>query len=97
MPDRSGNERMLETPSWPDSGLATSDRDRDRRHVLVAVGEPSQLSPLLTLACMLTRAQDGIATLLCVTRDGGSRPSSFSTSMNDRRNLSRYKRVRQLP
>ena len=39
-------------------------------HILVAVGEPDQLSPLLTLACMLTQAEGGEATLLCVTPDG---------------------------
>ena len=39
-------------------------------HILVAVGDPAQLSPLLTLACMLTRTEGGTATLLCVTPDG---------------------------
>jgi uncharacterized hydrophobic protein (TIGR00271 family) len=39
-------------------------------HILVAVGEPSQLSPLLTLACMLTQSGGGEATVLCVTPDG---------------------------
>ena len=43
-------------------------------HVMVAVGEAVQLKPLLRLACMLTEAQGGRATLLCVTPDG-ARPS----------------------
>jgi len=42
-------------------------------HVMVAVGEAVQLVPLLRLACMLTEAQGGRATLICVTPDG-SRP-----------------------
>jgi hypothetical protein len=39
-------------------------------HVMVAVGEAVQLVPLLRLACMLTEAQGGRATLICVTPDG---------------------------
>ncbi|MBN1581758.1 MAG: universal stress protein, partial [Anaerolineae bacterium] len=38
--------------------------------VLVAVGQADQLSPLLSFACALTKAQPGSVTLLCVTPDG---------------------------
>ena len=38
--------------------------------VLVAVGEPTQLSPLLAFACALAQAAQGAVTLLCVTPDG---------------------------
>ena len=38
--------------------------------VLVAVGEESQLSPLLTFACALAQTQQGAVTLLCVTQHG---------------------------
>jgi uncharacterized hydrophobic protein (TIGR00271 family) len=47
----------------------TQDRD-SASHILVAVGAESQLLPLLTVACMLTRSEGGRATLLCVTHDG---------------------------
>ena len=48
--------------------------NRVNSHILVAVGEPAQLSPFLTLACKLTQAEGGTATLLCVTPDG-TRPA----------------------
>ena len=54
---------------------------RDFR-VLVAVGEESQLSPLLTFACALAQTQQGAVTLLCVTRHG-ERPDWLHVS--DRR------------
>jgi len=38
--------------------------------VLAAVGDPTQLSPLLAVACALAHAQDGRGTLLSVTPDG---------------------------
>jgi uncharacterized hydrophobic protein (TIGR00271 family) len=38
--------------------------------VLVALGEQTQLSPLLGLACTLARTQQGAVTVLCVTPDG---------------------------
>jgi len=44
--------------------------DRIKFHILVAVGEASQLSSLVSLACMLTHAEAGKATLLYVTPDG---------------------------
>ena len=38
--------------------------------ILVAVGEETQLSPLLAFACALAQAERGAVTLLCVTPDG---------------------------
>jgi uncharacterized hydrophobic protein (TIGR00271 family) len=57
-----------------DTATALPARDQNGRHILVAVGERAQLSPLLTLACMLTHSGNGTVTLLCVTPDGARPP-----------------------
>ena len=39
-------------------------------HVVAAVGDPTQLAPLLAASCALARANNGQVTLLSVTPDG---------------------------
>jgi uncharacterized hydrophobic protein (TIGR00271 family) len=46
-----------------------SQKHRDYR-ILAAVGDPTQLSPLLTISCALAHAHGGRVTLLSVTPDG---------------------------
>jgi uncharacterized hydrophobic protein (TIGR00271 family) len=45
-------------------------REKSDYHIVAAVGDPSQLPPLLTLSCALARAHNGRVTLLSVTTDG---------------------------
>ena len=57
-------------PRFHVSRMISQPQAEPRYHVLVAVGDREQLTPLLAVGCALARARGGAVTLLCVTPDG---------------------------